>query len=143
MTEVKFYISNDTGKDAQLQLACRLSEKANSANMRTYIHTGKAEQTEEIDQLLWAFRPASFVPHATVGSEQADSAKVLIGHNETINVKADVLINLHDSIPDFYSRFDRVIEIVAGDEETRNQARQRYRFYQERGYPLETHEING
>ena len=36
--------------------------------------------------------------------------------------------------------FERLVELVGTEEDDRVQARQRYRHYKDRGYPLETHE---
>ena len=36
---------------------------------------------------------------------------------------------------------ERVAEIVCRDDEMRTRARAHYRFYRERGYPLEYHEL--
>jgi DNA polymerase-3 subunit chi len=41
----------------------------------------------------------------------------------------------------FFSRFERVAELVSGDADVRQQGRKRYSFYKDRGYPLRTHEI--
>ena len=53
-----------------------------------------------------------------------------------------VLINLTDTVPMFFSRFERVTEIVPANEKSRHQARERYKFYQQRGYELETHKLS-
>jgi DNA polymerase-3 subunit chi len=53
----------------------------------------------------------------------------------------DVLVNLASTVPAFFSRFNRVAELVGNDEAARAAARERYRFYQERGYTLNTHKL--
>ena len=52
-----------------------------------------------------------------------------------------MLINLHASPPPFFSRFERLAEIVGIDEAEASAARKRYRFYRERGYELRTHNL--
>jgi len=37
-----------------------------------------------------------------------------------------------------FARFERLVEIVGTDEDNKALARQRYKFYKERGYPLNT-----
>ncbi len=54
-----------------------------------------------------------------------------------------MLINLAAEVPLFFSRFERVAELVNEQADTRSQGRARYSFYRERGYPLHTHEIKG
>ena len=41
----------------------------------------------------------------------------------------NVLINLHDTTPTFFSRFERLIEIVSLDSTDQDAARLRWRFY--------------
>ena len=53
----------------------------------------------------------------------------------------DVLINLTPAVPLFFSRFARVAEIVGQDEDSKLSARERFRFYRDRGYALESHTI--
>jgi len=51
-----------------------------------------------------------------------------------------VIVNLGDRTPPNFSRFDRLIELVSGDEADRAHARERFRFYRDRGYPMQTHD---
>jgi DNA polymerase-3 subunit chi len=53
-----------------------------------------------------------------------------------------VLINLHDAPPPFFSRFERLAEVVGADEAGAAAARERFRFYRERGYELRTHNLS-
>ena len=46
-----------------------------------------------------------------------------------------------DTVPEFFSRFERVAELVENDEQQRHHGRERFRFYKERGYPLQTHNV--
>jgi DNA polymerase-3 subunit chi len=52
-------------------------------------------------------------------------------------------VNLDSQQPEFFSRFERVIEVVTGDDEDRQAARARWKFYQERGYALTSYDIAG
>lgn len=142
MTRVNFYISPNTSVDANLQLACRIAEKAYGKQHKIYIHVSSAEQAKRLDDMLWVFRQGSFIPHCQSHHENSQDAAVVIGHEALPEIKPDVLINLADDVPNFFTRFERVAEIVSGDEPTRNSARERFKFYRERGYPLETHELN-
>ena len=65
----------------------------------------------------------------------------MIGHAHEPPLEFDVLVNLADQVPLFFSRFTRVAEIVDGDENRKQQARERFRFYRDRGYPLNSHDI--
>jgi DNA polymerase-3 subunit chi len=52
-----------------------------------------------------------------------------------------VLINLGEDVPVYFSRFERVLEIVPSQDDARASSRARFKFYRDRGYPLETHEL--
>ena len=142
MTRVDFYVSPNQAVESNLTLACRIAEKAYNKNNRVYIHAQDQQQAKRMDELLWVFRDGSFVPHCQSHDEQLAQAAVVIGCNELPEITPDVLINLANEVPNFFTRFDRVAEIVSGAEPARNIARSRFKFYRERGYPLETHELN-
>lgn len=140
MTQVDFYLQQDTsGPDL---LACRLADKAFRSGHNVYLLAASPQQAEALDQMLWTFSQGSFVPHQLhTGKGVPEDVPVLVGAQEAPPHLHDVLISLADEVPPFFSRFERVIEIVAGDENTRENARQRFRFYRDRGYPLQTHEL--
>lgn len=142
MTRIDFYILRSGAPEAAPRLACRLAEKAWQLGHRVYIHTADTRQTEQIDGLLWTFRAESFVPHQRCETA-TDAAAVLIGHGEPPEMPPDVLINLGPEVPLFFSRFERVAEVVDPDEQHKALARERFRFYRERGYTLKTHELEG
>jgi DNA polymerase-3 subunit chi len=52
-----------------------------------------------------------------------------------------VLVNLRAEWPPFFGRFERLIEIVSTDEDDRSRARERYKFYRDRGYQIRTHDL--
>ena len=142
MTRVDFYISPNAAPTVRQQLACRIAEKAYLKQHQVYLHAPSAEVAQQLDTLLWIFRAGSFIPHCQVNDPQAPGSPVLIGYsNEPPVDRHDVLINLCDEVPGFFSRFSRVAEIISGDAATRQQGRERFKYYRERGYPLESHEL--
>lgn len=144
MTRVDFYVLGERAAQARELFACRLTEKAWRLKHRVYLHAASGEAAREVDQLLWTFRDGSFVPHALedeAGEAAADRAPVRIGAGGEPRFEAELLINLGHEVPLFFSRFDRVAEIVAGTDEEKAAARERFRFYRDRGYALETHQI--
>jgi DNA polymerase-3 subunit chi len=135
MTRVDFYIV-DKDRDDRLGIACRLAQKAYDAGQRAHLHVADAAQAERLDTLLWTFRQGSFIPHAIAGTPEAAAAPLVIDHAGEPAEPYQVLFNLCDDVPPFFSRFERVIEVIGrGDQEVRD-GRARYRFYRDRGYPL-------
>ena len=64
--------------------------------------------------------------------------RVTLGHGQQAPQSAELLVNLQRDVPPFFSQFEQVVETTGPDEATRALARNRYRFYKDRGYPLET-----
>lgn len=137
MTRIDFYqIDND---EAPLLFTCRLIDKVWHRGHRIFVYTASAEQAGEMDDLLWTFRPERFIPHAI--ADKGVAAPVQIGHRGEPDHQ-DVLVNLSTQVPEFFSRFDRVAEVVPLDENSRDAARKNYRFYKDRGYILHYHQMN-
>ena len=146
MTRIDFYIIESGSKEATDTFICRLTEKAWSQNNTIYIHTMDEQQSTQYDELLWTYQDTSFIPHqVTTPDALSPRAKtVLIGHESTANITDhhDVLINLHHDAPSFFSQFERVAEIITSDETSKIKGRERYQFYRDRGYALETHKMS-
>ena len=140
MTQVDFYILTDEASTARALLACRLTEKAWKQGHRVYINTASPQQLADLDDLLWTFRAGSFIPHG-VYTESDTEEPVALGHASEPAGHNDVLVNLSDEIPAYFSRFERVAELVGPDEQERAAARERYCYYQDRGYTLNTHKL--
>ena len=145
MTRVDFYVLQTGSEQQRSVFACRLAEKACGLGLRIYIHTPSPSATQRLDELLWTFRDGGFLPH--LPADQLESADpegrtpVLLGHGEAPAGCDGLLINLADEVPLFFSRFERVAEIVSGPDQGRSLARERFRFYRDRGYPLDTHRL--
>lgn len=141
MTRIDFYVLRQADVSAQEHFACRLVEKAWRLGHRIQVHTASAQAAERLDELLWAWKPESFIPHARLPAP--DSVPVHIGHGGEAGGHHDLLVNLDSQVPAFFSRFTRLAEIVTQEPAQVALSRERFRFYRERGYPLETHNLKG
>lgn len=141
MTRVDFYILAEAQPQARLRFACRLVDKVSQLGHRTHIHTGSESDARQLDDLLWTFRQDSFLAHE-IFTEGSDPGPVVacIGRGADWPA-ADLLVNLAGDIPPFFSRYERVIEIVTQDPATTEAGRDHYRFYRDRGYPLTSHDL--
>lgn len=136
MTRIDFYqISGD-----ERAFACRLIDLVYRKGHQIYVHTSTEEQARTLDEQLWTFKEETFVPHA-LHSEALD-VPIKIGFDHEPEEHQDVMINLSGEIPHFFSRFDRVAEVVPVDQNSRQAARENYAYYKERGYVLNYHKIN-
>ena len=141
-TRVDFYVLPDASAEGPLATACRLCEKAVGAGKRVHVHAPDAAVAEEFDRLLWVYKQGGFIGHQRLGvAPDPDLATVLIGGEEPLPSHRDVLVNLGAAVPPFFDRFERVLEIVAGDAAARGQSRERFKFYRDRGLAPETHKI--
>lgn len=142
MTLVSFYVLPVAGLAARRLFACQLAEKAFRQGHAIYLHTDTTADAEAVDELLWNYRPQSFVPH-TLGCADAnrDHCRVTVGCGPDAGDHHDILINLSLTIPDFFSRFERVTEIVVEDDALLIAKRDNFRFYKQRGYPNEYHRV--
>ena len=141
MTRVDFYILQHDRAGAGEQLTCKLTEKAYKQGHQVYINVASDQQLKKLDDLLWTYRDGSFLPHERYSAEDPAEQPILLGHDVEPDGPNDVLVNLANDIPAFFSRFNRVVELVCGNESQREAARTRYRFYKDRGYTLNTHKL--
>jgi DNA polymerase-3 subunit chi len=144
VTQVDFYILEADSDEARLRLACRIVDKATQLDHHVFIHSTSDDEARRLDELLWTFSQGSFIPHRVV-RETLDAPPrepVLIGLNQApAQGRWDVLINLAADVPEFFSRYERVAEVVDGNTARRERSRERYRFYRDRGYRLNTHQV--
>lgn len=141
MTRVDFYVIEPSSAAGHDRMMCRIVEKAWQQGHGVYVQCNDAAQAEVFDALLWQFQDTSFVPHARA-EEATPQSRVIIGCAAIDNLQPDVLVNLALAVPELASRYGRVIESAGYDDDTRGAARVRYRYYQDRGFPLNTHKVS-
>ena len=147
MTRVDFYILASETPEAgnPLPVICRLCDKASAASQSIYVYAPDAGTADALDGMLWSFRQGSFITHersAGGAAPEPPLPAVLIGADAPPDGYQQVMINLGTEVPPFFSRFERVLELVHGDEAERTRSRSRYKFYRDRGYPLATHDLS-
>jgi len=133
MTKVDFYILSQASETARELLACRLTEKAWRLGHRIYLHTTDAPQCQRLDEQLWHFRPDAFIAHP--------HPSIHLGWQGDPVEHHDVLINLSLQVPAFFSRFERITELVCQHAPILAASRENWKFYQQRGYPLQSHRL--
>lgn len=131
MTKIDFY----TGSEDRLRTACQLSHKAMQNGLRVLLHAPDDAVADKLDQMLWHHPATAFMPHCRSHETAACDMPVVIGRDENFP-HSELLISLHDECVSFFSRFERVIEIVGSGENDATLGRARYKFYRDRGYEL-------
>jgi DNA polymerase-3 subunit chi len=135
MTQVDFY----THVEDRLRTACALAGKAYAQGMRVLVFCPDHAVAQKFSHLLWSVPSTGFVPHCMATDALAGITPVIIDHDGADLPHDEVLINLHDEWPPFFSRFRRLLEIVPLDGAEREAARARFLFYRDRGYEIRSH----
>ena len=80
-----------------------------------------------------------------VSDNGAENVPIVIGTGgnmgNQIPEHTPIMINLADQIPHDSGKIERILEIVAGNESERQQARKRYAEYRDQGHVLNKHDI--
>jgi len=115
---------------------------------QVYLNSATEADARKLDELLWTFSQGSFIPHRVVSEtlEDTPDEPVLIGFqggadSEGASESWDFMINLAAEVPEHFSRYARVAEVVDANPQRREAGRERYRFYRDRGYELKTHKV--
>lgn len=140
MTQVEFHILDDATSDqAYLQLIGQQIQNLYRQSRKIYVHADSEEQAKAIDEWLWTQDLEDFIPHNLVGEGPNKAPPVQIGFGEPPQNQHDCLINLSGELQKFFSYFLACLEIVPNQEEAKEKARERYKFYRSHGYPLKHH----
>lgn len=141
MTQVNFYTLSQDNPDARLLFVCRLTEKARELGKSVFIHAGSPAEARQLDDLLWQFRPTSFIPHALVKDTLTAECAVHLSDLPPPAAFGDALINLSNNVCSTIEQFSHISEIVAADSASIAAGRERYRAYREAGATLETFKL--
>lgn len=137
MTSVSFYkLAGD--QQVALALTCQLIQKSLQAKQQVLCLVPDHATAQLLDEKLWGFQDTASVPHA-LGS---DNAPVAITVDAEPGDHHQILINLQAEIPTWFSRFDRVMEIIYPQPEYEQAKRDNFSFYKERGYALSFHDLS-
>ena len=137
MTRIDFY----SNAEPKLQCACQLTAKALQRSLRVVIYVVDEDTARNMDKMLSTFQAAGFIPHCPANHALASETPVVIAREDSEMPHYQLLLNLHSESPALFSRFDRLIELVGADDDDRRLARDRYRFYRDRGYEIHHHDL--
>ncbi len=132
MTRIDFYF-NVANKP---QVVRALVQAALSKRRQVTILAADAQAAKQVSSDLWQTQAESFLPNVLANHSHAMQTPVLIDWDDKNLQQDDMLINLSTHEPHFFSRFTHLVELVGGDEQDKTRARQRYKFYRDRGYEI-------
>ncbi|CAM4366521.1 DNA polymerase III subunit chi [Bordetella tumbae] len=144
MTRIDFAF----GANDRLRAACQVARKRYLAGQRLVVYCANGSRLSAFDRLLWAFDDISFVPHVLASDPLAASTPVILtaappAAPPSDDAEGPWLMNLDDDCPPGYEAFTRILEIVSGEPDDRQAARQRWRTYQAAGHDLHGHDLAG
>jgi len=132
LTQVFFY----HGASDKIAAACALLGGAYAKKKPMLVFAPEKEVADSVDRALWTQSALGFVPHCRADSPLAAETPILIADNLEQLPQDERLMNLSQVIPPGFSRFQSLIEVVGREEADRNSARERVKFYRDRGYEV-------
>lgn len=132
MTRVDFY-ELKLGRFSPDQFLCWLCLQAHQKQQGVLLLTQSEHDSQRLDKALWTFDDVNFLPHGVNESKQS-LAGINLYHQTLTHEPYDILININSQIPEHIGQFPRVIELV--HEHNKAMAREHFRYYKDRGYPI-------
>jgi DNA polymerase-3 subunit chi len=115
----------------------RLLEKAIERGHRALVLAESTERVAMLDALLWTFDPASFLPHGTTGSGEAERQPILIAEAEENRNGADLLVLVDGAEVADIASYARCLDLFDGNDETAvGAARERWKRHKSAGHAL-------
>jgi DNA polymerase-3 subunit chi len=133
MTRIEFVKLERPEKARHL---CELAEEFFLQGERVLILVQDENQGVTLDQFMWTWKKAAFLPHAyDNGSQECFDEPVVISTHEQNPNGAEVLIAGRPCSVDFARHFRLVIDFAELHDETlREAARERFRIFREAGF---------
>jgi len=140
MVTVEFHILSEAGDIARMRHACKLVEELYAKGERSYVRASDSSEAQRMDDLLWTFRDQAFIPHEIAAATSPSHPRIisLIGDDTTPVTFGSALINISNALPTAIDSVQQIFEVVDADPAHKQQARERYKQYRDRGCQLET-----
>lgn len=140
MPRADFYlIDKPRFREDPLLLVCELAKRAFESGQRALILARSFDQAEQLDEKLWEFDEAAFIPHQIAGDDDDEMTPVLIATPDAETPDRALVINLReDAAPGL---FDRVLEVVPAEQSERDGSRKRWAMYKAAGFEVAKHDM--
>ena len=139
-TQVDFYVLDQATAESRWQFCSRLLPKVIGRQQRCSVLVNSEAEAEQLDSWLWQQPPESFLPHAIKTSGSEANHPIEIVSSPTASAAA-VCINLRPEVPSNHADIPRLVEVVCQLPDVLNSTREKYRFYRQLGYPLQSHPV--
>ena len=134
MTDIGFY---HLTRDPLERALPKLLEKAHASGARVVVMAGSAERVNALDQLLWTYDPASFLPHGSSRGGEAEAQPIWLTVDDENPNEASILVLTDGASSERMAEYTRCLEMFDGnDEAVVTTARERWRGYAAAGHAL-------
>jgi DNA polymerase-3 subunit chi len=130
MTYIDFYFNVEN----KFNKIHEIIEREIVRKRKIFIHVDDLNGAKALSDFLYTASLASFLPHSVGHYEEMTPIHIDWDHKF---VSDDFMINLKSEILPSFSRYLRLIEIVSQNEEDKKTARDRLKFYRDRGYEIQ------
>lgn len=130
MTYIDFYFNVEN----KFNKIHEIIEREIFRKRKIFIHVDDLSGAKALSDFLYTASLASFLPHSIGHYEEMTPIHIDWDHKF---VSDDFMINLKSEILPSFSRYLRLIEIVSQNEEDKKTARDRLKFYRDRGYEIQ------
>ena len=97
------------------------------------IFCGDQSEIAALSENLWSNSGINFFPHTV--NKPCENEVILLS-NKRIDWMDDTLINFSNSMIDGFNRYLKLIELVTDDEKKKEKGRERFKFYKDCGYKV-------
>jgi DNA polymerase-3 subunit chi len=134
MTDISFY---HLQRQPLSEALPRLLERVLASELHAVVLCGAPERMRMLDDLLWTYGQATFLPHGTSSSDRPDRQPVYLTLTEENPNQSTVLVVVDGATPACLDQFDRCLDMFDGnDNQALEAARDRWRQYRESGHSL-------
>jgi DNA polymerase-3 subunit chi len=99
----------------------------------TLVFCGDQLETKALSENLWSSSGINFLPHIV---NKPYENEMIILSDDRIDWMDDILINFSTSMINVFNRYLKLIELVTDDEKNKANARDRFKFYKDCGYKV-------
>lgn len=134
MTDIGFYHLTRFGLDRALP---QLLMKTVEAGKRGLVVLGSDDRVAAMDNFLWSFDNASWLPHGSKSSGNADQQPIWLDIDDSNPNGASFLFLADGGVSDKVADFERCFEVFDGNDDAAvAAARQRWKTYKDAGHDL-------
>lgn len=140
MAQIDFYLIEQQN---YILIACKLLEKIYKQELTAHVHCASEDIAKRVNETLWTFKDASFIPHELISEIKDHEPPISIGFGDQMPPAIyDILVNISPELPEFGTQFERILNIVPKhDNNWKQMARDYYKDFKEQGWQVNHHNL--